>query len=729
MQYQHINLLEAKAISRDQLKKWGHAGTVLRKDLIEHLKDIQLQLIRSSSPYKSVNFAIKKISTFLSCDGVIGELVVFNNRHIAYKLAYPEESDRGLQLFLIYGEINSRSKVCSFNCKVPLEISTHALDRLISRLATETENTLLEELYSCSLLAISWQKAAESVKATCWPLISKRGFFICSSVPNSTATNLITWIKSKNLSRKWSEVIRNLEQIKQNNPRLLEQTEFLSQFIISFPWMLMEHVPGADIEAQAWNSKGDEWKAGTQLANERLSTKAAATSQFVHRKVSATYISGLNYRPDVPSFKKHQIFDGMVTQVKDDGSLVVGLNNSWVGTLSKSTIDKSKLLMPDLSAPSIGDEVKVSIKVIKYVKNEEAYLIVLDLVKVQEIYWESVKKSISIGTEVVGEVVSEFRDMLGVRLANGVSGLIKKNILLMSLTETESFSDAIVGRKFLFSVAGYDELGQQLVLGITTKRPSIQIQSKLNNGLNGLCFYVAHDYSLIKLESGLIGTLHLNNMMGKELPAVNDKVIVDVIDIDYQKIDINLSIHCPDLQTRFLSLPHTDNRWNDFLNMNQVGSNVEVQVMRWVQGKYKFIVCEESGICGVIKMNDFIDHRLDSSTPPEVFIGSKVSAKIIKIEFEERKVWFSRRQAKAEMSIEKLKSKNIMGAYDGIVTSVKDYGCFIWIPSLEVEGLLHITAFPVGCVFSKGDSVRVRIEKIVEARISLSLICSSSNLI
>ncbi len=115
----------------------------------------------------------------------------------------------------------------------------------------------------------------------------------------------------------------------------------------------------------------------------------------------------------------------------------------------------------------------------------------------------------------------------------------------------------------------------------------------------------------------------------------------------------------------------------------------------------------------------------------ETFVGQEVEAIIITADAEKKRLVLSVRdvlRAKAEEEKAKMVSNLAVGfVTEGTVESLKDYGAFVGIGN-GIDGLLHISQIPSEKrlkhpkdVLSVGDKVKVKVTKIQDGRISLSM--------
>jgi len=390
----------ARILSFKQLEAWSAAGAMHRKELKRIVQEITRSLYRSTSPAKTLSSALKKLEGLFSQREVRGEVLLHNSRHINFRLAFPTNTADKLIFCLLYGEINARTGAVRFDLTTPIQMSRHAVQRLFERLEESSEELVLDEIYSCIGQAIHWHKGATEIEAKCWPLLSKNGFFIGTTKPGSLTTNVVTWIRGKHMGKKWGLPLSNLVRLKEEKPKRLEDFDFAKEFIRSFPWMLFEHVPGEDLISFAWEQQDEEEieEKNNLIPSSELSENAETYSSTSERKISASFIAGLNYKAMSPPFKTHTLHNGVVVQQRDDGHLIVGLRNGWVGQIPCRSIDRGFKLILNYSSPKIGDEISVYVHKITHFPDEGAYSLSLNPKDVSDANWALIEKEYPVGS-------------------------------------------------------------------------------------------------------------------------------------------------------------------------------------------------------------------------------------------------------------------------------------------------------------------------------------------
>jgi len=145
------------------------------------------------------------------------------------------------------------------------------------------------------------------------------------------------------------------------------------------------------------------------------------------------------------------------------------------------------------------------------------------------------------------------------------------------------------------------------------------------------------------------------------------------------------------------------------------------------------VTVEVEGLIGFIPFSQLGKEAMDN---PQFLIGKSFRAKVIELEKSSNKVVLSEKAVSeagemklAKEALSKVKEGEI---YDGIVTTVANFGCFVRIDikegkgTIPVEGLVHISELSwskvenVGDVVSEGDKVKVKVIGVRDGKLSFS---------
>ena len=714
-----VNSYTARNLSYKQIENWSAAGAAHRNELNRIVKEIKRSLHLSKSPAKTLSAAMKKLEGLFSKREVRGEVHQLNNRHINFRLAFPTNTQDKLIFCLLYGEINARTGAVKFELTTPVQMSLHALQRLFERLEESSEDSLLDEIYSCIGQAIHWHKGATEIEAKCWPLLSTNGFFVGTAQSGSLITSVVTWIQAKQMGKKWGLPISNLIRLKQGNTKGLENFDFAKEFIRSFPWMLFEHVPGEDTISLAWeqNELEDSEDTHDPALSIEISHGDETVNPSLHRKISASYIAGLNYKETSPPFKTHTLHHGVVVQQRADGHLIVGLRNGWVGQIPRRSIDRGINLITNYIPPKIGDEVSVLVHKITHFPDEGAYAISLDPRDISDANWELIEKENPVGSIQSATLEIRYFQEFMAQLGSGVRGVIPANEVQIYLSQPALFGCSPIGQTVDTEVIGYRSEKKCLLLSIKNIETLIGTETKCHSYkpgdlIWGKCTRRASNYALIETQQGFIGLLHKLNNWGEELPAVGNEVQVIFIGEDKTQALLG-GILARQIEKTFFAYPLSKEKWEQFIDLHKEDDAVEVQTLFWLEKSMCFMVVTSSGIVGMLpstEMNWLSQSREELKQllkPGDIF-----KAKILKISKEKNRVVFSKKALDKNPIDDELTKIHLNDLFLGTVVNVLDYGCFIQLEPSGIQALLHRTKIPEGKTFSKGDSCNFYIDSV-----------------
>jgi predicted RNA-binding protein with RPS1 domain len=727
-----ISIYTAEKLTSQQMKEWSLVGAIHKKELAAVLQKIHKELNNSRSPAKTINKAIKNLQKFFARKDVRGTIDEVNNRNFYFNLCFPEQAGEDLYFSLIKGEISGRSGLIKAYESKPILISMHALQRLFERLKARNDQ-VLNEIYSCLNWADNWNHGGKKSGAQSWPIPSSNGFFVVTMRDEAISASTITWMRNDQLSKKWGVVYDNIKLLQDIHPELMFNVDFLKEFLGSFPWMMHEHRPGVDIEKLAWESKDFELEsekdseivsfedltpsladldAGTQTNQKKVNL-------LNKEKISASYISGLNYRDSPPPFRLHSQHNGIVVQQQQSGALIVSLQNSWYGEIPYFSNKRAMTL--GLKTLSIGDKVEVEIWGIKYSKVEHAVAISLCQKELADANWLEIQSLYPLGAIVNAETYAQVGSHFLIKMNDGVVGFAPYNQVQWLINVKERQSENLFGKNIEFTVKDYNNVNRNLVLEIEGYKK--HLQKIIANGMEveGAVIRATDAYALVHLDSGFNAMLHSINCWGIPLPNIGDRIVAKVLNTDVDSAMIEIGFNAPSNLTKiFIAKQTTDETWALFEKNHIEGEIVNVQVREKVN--HGILAVMEDGTIGLIHRKEIdwlkdTDGALDS-----LKIGDIIQVQIICIKTTNRRVFFSKKSIKLHPFDDPKIKLDINECYTGVISSVKDYGYFVHLP-FGMDGLIHKTNNPNSIAFSKGDIVVVYIINIdrERKRIGLSL--------
>lgn len=734
----------ARKIAERMAAEWCGAGIKQKESLDGVLKTIQWVLARRPSGTKAIAQASRLLFEFFSKEGTQGSILESSSRKISFEIVLPTPILDGLGFRVVQGELNGRSGACQIAEMLPVQVTWHALQRVLGRSDSHNNHSAFQEISGCLSISDVWSAAGNACQAQCWPVLSSNGFFVAApnGDPKIVRATLVTWMKGAGLSRKWGVVYDNLKNVRASHPELLKSINFAKEFIASFPWMLREHIPGPDMLGAAWDSRQFDPEIETptdHTANEEVEidsgvagngSSAAAQNAMPANKLSATYIPGLNYQSQPPHFKSHSRHRGMVVQKRNSGALIVSLGNSWYGKIPEISTERTKLLGLQFGDLTVGDEVDVEVKKITFIDSESAYSISLDPCILVDAIWADVEHKYAVGTTVIGQIISQRDVDCSVLLDDGVRGNVSIDGVRWKFGDCVTPNETFVGRRLELVVAGFRVQQRNIQFDVEGYRlqssTSIAGATHLGQQVTGNVVRLSGGYVVIRLQSGVHGLLHRFNCWNRPLPGVGDAVTAIVIRIDLEGEGVMLGLAPPEgTQTAYWAIPPTDASWNTFLDSYKVGDSVLVQVMSIYESN--FVVAMAGGIYGFLPFKEATWSTSSADQSLAVSVGELIEVRIIGIKNDKQKVRFSRHPLIGHPLDDPEVLSSLTGDLVGVVANVVDYGFFIRLP-FGLDGLLHIDSVPENCCLTKGDVVKVRMKDLdtERKRLSLSVVDSSS---
>jgi len=734
--FTNVSNYTARNITINKLRKWSETGQSHKKELVQIIKEIQSKIHKSDSPSKAINLATKKLNQFFSKKEVRGDISEINQRNVRFVLAFPEIADEGIKFVLINGNLNGRSKLADISQTYPFNISIHGLQRLFERLNAQDDEIVLDEIYSSIDLAIPWHQAASEVRATYWILLSKNGFFIASNTENSLVTNIITWIKNESLSLRWNDTIQNLNLLKENYPKKIKDPEFIKEFLLSYPGMLHEYKAGYDLTNLALEQRQLEEQTIAlkddylNVVNKVLASNEVNSCEFDKKIKLNKFIPGLNYSSVTPPFKAYTQFEGIVVQKQFDGGFIVGLKNGWVGKIPKQSIERGRNLIADFKNPNVGDTLNVIVHKIKFWEQENAYLISLDHFIVHEANWFEIEKKLPIGTLIKGEIKVDLSDKyFGVELETGERGIVLKNDVLPFLKFSEHKIKNPLGLVFEFEITGFQLAKKNFILSIPKKNkdhhPQIIDSHQIGQEIKGKVIRQNdnQNLSILLLESGYEGLLHKFNNWDFNQPEIGDFIEAKIIKIDSDMNQLFLGRKPSNfIEREFYFTPLTVEIWNDFTTLYKINDLIEVQALCFIEKSNFFIVGTKIGISGSLPLSQ-IDWGYDREEQKlAINLGDIFKAQITKINYEKKKVVFSKKLAEPN-PFDQISDTLVGKKFTGEIISETDYGFFVYLAEIRITALLHKSKILANIHLEKNIKMEVVIDQVdvIAKRISISL--------
>lgn len=316
--------------------------------------------------------------------------------------------------------------------------------------------------------------------------------------------------------------------------------------------------------------------------------------------------------------------------------------------------------------------------------------------------------------DVMEGVVKNITDF-GVFLdLDGIDGLL--HITDMTWKRIKHPSEMVgVGDKLEVMILSVDKEKGRVALGLKQKEnnPWDEIEQKYPPGtrVSGKIVNLLPYGAFIEIEPGIEGLIHISEMSWvrnitdpSEVVNKGDEVNAVVLAIQKSEGKISLGIK----QTEH-------NPWDDVEKKYSVGSNVDAEVKSLTN--YGAFVELEPGVEGLIHISDLSWIKKVSHPSEVLHKGDKVSAVILSVDKESKKITLGVKQ-QTQNPWESIEKTMPVGALvTGIVTKITAFGAFVELES-GIEGLIHVTELSdqtfgkVEDVVAKGDTVTAKVIKL-----------------
>ncbi len=255
--------------------------------------------------------------------------------------------------------------------------------------------------------------------------------------------------------------------------------------------------------------------------------------------------------------------------------------------------------------------------------------------------WMEIDGKYPNGSQHRGKVVNLTEYGAFVKLEEGVEGLV--HVSEMSWFKRIKHPSAMVsiGQEVEIIILNVDRANKKISLGMKQVEPDpwqtldqkLPIGAKVNGTVKGLTDYGA----FIELEEGIEGLLHISDMSWassvkhpSEVCKKGQALEVMILNIDKEKRKISLGLK------QFQPDP-----WDGISERYQIGKQVQCKVLRLTN--FGAFVELETGIEGLIHVSQLADNP-PSKVEDVVKVGDEVSAKVIKLSLEDRKIGLSLRE-------------------------------------------------------------------------------------
>ena len=326
---------------------------------------------------------------------------------------------------------------------------------------------------------------------------------------------------------------------------------------------------------------------------------------------------------------------GMVKNITDYGAFIDldGLD----GLLHITDMSWGRVSHPSEMVKT-GEEITVCIIDI----DEKRERVSLGLKQLSSNPWDEIESKFPINAKVRGKVVNLVPYGAFVELEEGVEGLVHVTEMSWTKRITKPGEVLNVGDEVDAVVLGIQKDDQKISLGLRqldvnpwdmathNYPPGARVRGKIRN----LTSYGA----FVELEEGIDGMVHVSDMSWtrkinhpSEMVKKGDEVDAIVVEVDIENQRISLGMK-----------QLTQDPWEDIDRLYQMGGVVEGTVAR-VAGYGAFIELEHE-IDGLVHISQISEERIEK-VKDHLNEGEKVSARVIKIDVEERRIGLSNKAA------------------------------------------------------------------------------------
>ncbi|GAK58243.1 30S ribosomal subunit protein S1 [Candidatus Vecturithrix granuli] len=290
----------------------------------------------------------------------------------------------------------------------------------------------------------------------------------------------------------------------------------------------------------------------------------------------------------------------------------------------------------------VGDEIEVV--VLQFNQQEEK--VSLGLKQKSADPWETVAEKYPVGSRVNGKVVSITDYGAFVELETGIEGLV--HISEMSWTKRVKHPSKIVSMGDIVEaiVLDLDVNNRRISLGLKQieQNPWAVVAEKYPPGsiVTGVVRNLTDFGAFIELEEGIDGLVHISDMSWttrvkhpSEVLKKGEQVQAVLLNIDVEHERLSLGIK--QLQT---------NPWEGIANSISVGDNVIGKVVRLTD--FGAFIELENGIEGLLHVSE-ISHQHVKKPEDVLAVGQEITAKVIKLDEENRRIGLSIKAYDEEM--------------------------------------------------------------------------------
>jgi len=326
-----------------------------------------------------------------------------------------------------------------------------------------------------------------------------------------------------------------------------------------------------------------------------------------------------------------QVIGGEVKNITDFGAFVdVG---GIDGLLHVTDMSWGRVKHPS-QVVSVGD--KIEVMVLNFDPQSER--ISLGLKQKSENPWKTAEERYPVGAVVRGKVVSMTDYGAFVQLEDGIEGMV--HVSEMSWTRRVRHPNEILNIDDVVDVMvlSVDPESEKIALGLKQTQPNpwrlIETKYPVGSAVKGIVRNLADYGAFVEIEEGIDALLHVSDVSWTKKVADPSEVLEKGQEIEVKILSID-----PENEKISVGLKQMeDDPWEKVISAHPIGSHVEVEIAKLVSfGAFGIL---EHGVEGLIHVSELADERIQK--PEQVLsVGDKVTAKVISIDKEERKIGLS----------------------------------------------------------------------------------------
>ena len=424
------------------------------------------------------------------------------------------------------------------------------------------------------------------------------------------------------------------------------------------------------------------------------------------------------YEETFADIRQQEVVTGSVVGITDR-DVLIDIGFKAEGVVSRSEFDE----MPD-----IGQDVDVFIRTFEDRRGN--MLLSKEKADFQK-RWQEIRDCFQNEELITGLITRRIKGGMVVDLGVVQAFLPGSQLDIKPVTDFDQFIDV----ESEFKIVKFNELRQNIVLSrkailegdLLEKRQAVLADMEVGMILEGIVKNITDFGAFIDL-GGVDGLLHITDITWGRINHPSEKltlgetVSVKVIDFDVEKVRVSLGMK--QLQ---------EDPWKNIIEKYPLESIVEGKIVSLMN--YGVFIELEEGVEGLIHISEMSWVR-HIKHPSDMFqAGEKVSAKILNIDQDDKKISMGIKQLH-ENPWDTIESKYPIGAeYEGVVRNLTQFGAFVELEE-GVDGLVHVsdmswvqTVRHPKEIIQKGDKVKVKILEISieDKRLSLGIKQTESN--